>query len=288
MRSILVEPVLLLIFLILVPPFVMGQSGSSIFIENPRIDPSDPVTGEETRISYYLILNSTCIPNGSRLRVGEEIYPAVFNESAFDPENENVLFFEASLTPQTSGKLKVLIEIEMNGTWNGAGSFILDVEEKAASDEDTILGFPKWYCSISIILVTLAVIFFTWSYFKGRSMQKAKGNDAAAGMVFCSSCGKPVKKDDIICPWCKTTLDDEEFICGKCKKPVSSSDRKCPHCGAVLADPYDNAVQEIPSVRKKKPLSKTIEISPSKKRKCPECGNILLDDETKCPLCGYE
>ncbi|HHD15778.1 MAG TPA: zinc-ribbon domain-containing protein, partial [Euryarchaeota archaeon] len=59
-------------------------------------------------------------------------------------------------------------------------------------------------------------------------------------------------------------------------------------CGAVLADPYDNAVQEIPSVRKKKPLSKTIEISPSKKRKCPECGNILLDDETKCPLCGYE
>jgi RNA polymerase subunit RPABC4/transcription elongation factor Spt4 len=50
----------------------------------------------------------------------------------------------------------------------------------------------------------------------------------------CPKCGRPVEKDFIACPHCRTKLRN---ICGTCGKPLEPDWRVCPYCATGVARP---------------------------------------------------
>lgn len=50
----------------------------------------------------------------------------------------------------------------------------------------------------------------------------------------CPKCGRPVEKDYIACPHCRTKL---RYLCVNCGRPVEPGWQMCPYCAEPLARP---------------------------------------------------
>ncbi len=258
-------------------------------ISHPHWSPGAPLEG--TNIDLFVLIVREDLSNISEVRASIDgtYYPMAINT---DLDDENVSgLFQGSVNFGSSGDINVTIQVLIDGKWIDEGSFMITVGEKNDDEEDTIFGLPKLYCSISIIILTIIVIFFTWSYFKGRSMQKTEERDTGRIKVECSDCGKPIGNNERSCPWCGIELEEEEYICGKCSKTVSSKDEICPFCDAsLLTGPSKERMMDEISNKK------SINGNPRQKRKmdkkgkrtCKECGTVLMIDEKACPVCNKE
>ncbi|MBN1540302.1 MAG: zinc ribbon domain-containing protein, partial [Candidatus Thermoplasmatota archaeon] len=152
--------------------------------------------------------------------------------------------------------------------------------------DDTIFGLPKTYFAISVVFITVIVIFLTWSYFKGRRMQKKMKEEAENSNMVCSACGAPLSIDDKRCPGCHAEIEEEEHICGACKKAISEKDTVCPHCGVRLKNEIvDDKGREQ---GKKDPDLEKIgtKVDMTGKKRCGKCGAVYLEKEGSCPECG--
>jgi len=160
----------------------------------------------------------------------------------------------------------------INGTVDGKG--------------DTILGLPKTYCAISILFMTFIVIFLTWSYFKGRKMQKETESATGSSRIACSACGAPISLDDEKCPKCGAEFEEEEHICGSCGAVISEKDSRCRKCGVKLRGPTpEKVVKEKPKADPDlKKLGRKVDMTG--KVKCRKCGAVYLKKEGTCPECG--
>lgn len=217
-----------------------------------------------------------------RLSVDGVFFNANISQPSFLNGTGWVIVCSVTLTFEGSGKKEAIVEQLLSSGWVDKGTLTIDVKEKD-DEENTIFGLPRWYCSVSIIVLTIMIIFFTWSYFKGRKMKREMGSDPGTLSIQCSECGKPVGTEERFCPWCGASLDEEEFICGKCRKPVSKDDKKCPHCDAgLLPDRKDE--KEI-SGSNKDTAEKKKKVDMTKKRTCKHCGTVLMKDEKVCPVC---
>jgi len=190
-------------------------------------------------------------------------------------------------------KVKIELDGEINLTFNtrsGNGSLensdLITMTVEGREEVDTILGLPKTYCAISVIFITLIIIFLTWSYFKGKKMQKELEHDTGASKMACSACGAGISIEDEKCPKCGAVFEEEEHICGNCGKIISENDTKCSKCGTKLKVPEDipkeqNRSKIEPDLKK---LKKKIDMSG--KVNCISCNTIFLEKEGKCPQCN--
>lgn len=204
-----------------------------------------------------------------------------------DDDGSGSKLYSADLEFNSNGTKLIIVEADLDGKWVVQGSFVIDVMKGSdEGGERTILGLPSWYCSITVIILTVIVIFLTWAYFRGRAMVKAKESGAENGAgVVCSSCGKPVGMSETYCPWCGVSLDEDEYLCGKCDKAVGRDDKVCENCGANLVSIGD---RRTPLTEKPKgpSLEEKMKIDNSNKRECDNCGTVLMNDEKICPVCG--
>ncbi|MEA3559024.1 MAG: zinc ribbon domain-containing protein, partial [Candidatus Thermoplasmatota archaeon] len=177
-------------------------------------------------------------------------------------------------------RISMVFENETTITSNIFTIKVLESEEE--KNNDTIFGFPKVYCGLSVIFLTFILILITWSYFKGRNIQKENVATTGAIKMTCSSCGSPVGPMDDICPKCNSRLDDEEHICGKCGSSISSDEVRCPKCKTLL-----KPVKRIDAGLKDPDIKKLNDVLDRKgKITCKKCGAVYLKNEGKCPECG--
>lgn len=253
------------------------------------IEPEDPVEDESITIRF-LVLNETPYPVfGARLSSGEKNFTA--DPSLIETINEsaNVILFACHLRFEEPGQKELIEEYYDGQDWYEAGSFNITVKKKEAGGGN-FLDLPDWYCSVGVILLTLGALFLTWSYFKGRRMQK-KPDMEDNEMFKCSDCGRPLKGNEDACPWCGVEITGEEYICGKCKKGVGPDDSRCPHCGASLITDSgggSSGKKSTANRSSKKNRTRTTDIPQESKKKCRNCGTVLLKSESKCPVCGKE
>ena len=83
----------------------------------------------------------------------------------------------------------------------------------------------------------------------------------------CPECGKPIKAEWIVCPYCRTKLSEETkvTVCPKCGKQVAFDWKACPACAANLEKTPKNK-------KKKKKVTYSPLGVPSKIGPCPVCG----------------
>ena len=253
------------------------------------IEPEKPVEDETIKISFLVMNNSMDPVFKIRLSFHNESFNAFPTLETEVNKTTTVILFTSYIKIGKTGEV-ILSEEHFDGSvWIEVGSFNITIEKKEKEDKN-FLGLPDWYCSVGVILLTIGALFLTWSYFKGRKMQKREVLEYDQGFK-CSDCGRPLKEEEDKCPWCGVEITGEEYICGKCKKIVKSDDRECPYCGAPLLLESD-----IPPPRGSLPGSKkmgdkksrTIEIPDKGKKKCSNCGTVLLRSEKKCPICGKQ
>ncbi|MGA1820431.1 MAG: zinc ribbon domain-containing protein [Thermoplasmatota archaeon] len=202
--------------------------------------------------------------------------------------------------PNSGGTIyHCLVQMEEEGTFNTTYIALLSndtavfqqgyrifINGSSEDDADTIFGLPKAYCAISVLFITFIVIFLTWSYFKGRKMQKDMGDAAGSSKIACSACGAPISMDDEKCPKCGAEFEEEEHICGNCGAVISERDQKCRKCGVKLKGPDPD--KEPGKKKKEDPDLKKIgkKVSMTGKVKCKKCGAVYLKKERKCPECN--
>jgi len=173
-----------------------------------------------------------------------------------------------------------------NGTTITIKGHPLFINSSTEEKDDTILGLPKTYCAISVLFITFIIIFLTWSYFKGRKMQKEMGASTGSSKIACSACGAPISMDDEKCPKCGAEFEEEEHICGNCGAVISEKDTRCRKCGVKLKGPITDEPKkpkpkEDPDLKK---LKRKVDMAG--KVKCRKCGAVYLKKEGVCPECG--
>jgi RNA polymerase subunit RPABC4/transcription elongation factor Spt4 len=278
---------LLTIFL-LVFLTIETTSGS---ISGPHWIPEAPVEGEEITIFVPLTFEDTENITGAKL-LFDDLNLTLNRYNGTSTKNDTILY-SCSFVPEENGTYLISVLISYNGEWNNEGSFPItilnDDDDDNSREDDTIFGLPKWYCSISVLLMTVVVIFLTWSYFKGKSIQRSREMTTGAISIECSECGKPVDKDERFCRWCGSELESEEFVCGKCGQTVDGKSKTCPHCGTSLL-----SARSIQVGDRKHEVNERIVNRPSRKERrniqgkweCAGCGAVLMENEIRCPVCG--
>jgi rubrerythrin len=268
--------------------FLPASAAAEITVFEPYWMPEEPKEGSEF---ILLVVVRDAYGNGpSDVRVEFtndtfDMLPAIPDPTS-ERWKEGVIF-KAAITLEESGTHNfTIIAIDTNGSKSSTGTLNLTLQDKGDEGENTILGMPRSYCSISIIFITLMIIFLTYSYFKGRRMQKGQEAVSGASKVACSDCGKAIDPADEKCPHCGAVFEEEEHLCGKCGKVISKDDKECPHCGIQLK----TFVSDLPKKNKKadKDLEKLKrkKIDMHGKVKCKGCGAVYLEKESRCPECG--
>jgi len=233
---------------------------------------------------YFVVFNSTNKIEGVRLTLDDEMINVNISIPDLKADGGWFAVCYAELSIGNSGAQELQVQLLINGSWHDAEKIDINVRsDDKDDDENTIFGLPRWYCSVSIIGITVIVIFFTWSYFKGRKMQKEKVMATGNTSIQCSECGKDVGTEEKFCPWCGVSLDEEEFVCGKCSKPVSKTDVECPNCGTRLLKQKETPKVSVDKKPKKK---KSKDLNMKEKRTCSKCETVLMKKEKVCPICG--
>ena len=83
----------------------------------------------------------------------------------------------------------------------------------------------------------------------------------------------------IICPYCKSPVEDGSLFCTNCGKPLNGekdiyTENICPCCGAELEEGATICLNCGNSVVNQK--------------QCPNCGEYVDEDNVFCTNCGYE
>jgi RNA polymerase subunit RPABC4/transcription elongation factor Spt4 len=259
----------------------------SVSIFGEHMVPAEPEEGEDVEIFVLVtdtdligISSVECIIGNSSLAM--DIYGST--EDTDLNWTRGVLY--TTIWEAESGDHNISFRVtDIEGNITSLGSIRVSVEED--EKEDTIFGLPRTYCAISAIFITLMIIFLTWSYFKGRRMQKEMGDKTGASMMACSACGTRISPDDDKCPKCGAEFDEEEHVCGSCGEVISEDDDKCPKCGAKLKS--SKKVGSVPSRKKDRDLEKLKrKVDMKGKVRCANCGTVYLKKEKSCPECSEE
>jgi len=272
------------LFLIFIPASV--SAGITIF--EPFHIPHEPEAGSE--FTLMAVVKDTEGVGPAEVKVFFENNSFVMTPAVPDPTaerwTEGVLHTSTVILEDGGLHYFEITCSSLNGSMSTSGPLNLTVKAREDNEEDKIFGMPRSYCSISVIFITLMIIFLTYSYFKGRKMQKGLEAVSGASKVACSDCGKPIDPSDAKCPHCGAVFEEEEHLCGKCGKIISRDDSKCPHCGTSLKTfiPTSQASGKKMDLDLEKLKSRKIEMKG--KVKCGKCGSIYLEKEGKCPECG--
>ena len=242
--------------------------------------PLDPMAGEEFDIFVYI--------SDTNLSREYEIFLNIesisfklerYNTSDIGQKYHHLYHSTIELDRAGALSFNVTTKIESNTTVLLSGE--LRITERPSDEDDTILGLPRWWCGISVIIGTLFIIFLTWAYFKGRSLRKNGMNDIKKKAT-CSSCGSYINDGDNICGKCGSDLDEVEYICGKCGKQITQGSRSCPHCGSRLKKGIGEKEQTIDQ-----DLGKLYRDTDMKgKVSCPNCDGIISITDRTCPACN--
>jgi uncharacterized OB-fold protein len=275
----IISTILLCVFLL---PASFGASGE---IFGAHYLPADPEEDEEVDLFVYV----RDPDNEGIERVYLDLSGEEYDMTRYDEDKEvnwtEGVLYHAAVKIKNGGDLNLTFHSRtVNGTISSTETISLFIEEK--DKEDTILGLPRTYCLISVIFITLIVIFLTWSYFKGRRMQKEIEHTTGVSGMACSACGAGISPDDEKCPKCGAVFEEEEHICGNCGEVISESDTKCSKCGTKLKKVGD--IPEKPPKKKEDPDLKKLKknIDMTGKTKCKDCGAVYLKKEGQCPECA--
>lgn len=267
----------------------MAGSASGIEASNLHWNPSNITEGGPSTI-FVMVRNISLNESISVHLLVEDANLTMTQWEEDDMTNGDVIYsVEHEFTDPGIHNITVIVLTDTDSTSIIIGR--ISVDEDNDGKDDTILGMPRWWCSVSIIIATGAFIFITWAYFKGRKLQIQKEQETGVAGSQCSECGKNVSDDADRCPHCGADLSDVEYVCGKCGKLVSSSAEKCPHCGTILHNmgKGENAISRDRKGKKKfDPDLKKLDSPLNMKGKveCYECGCVYLRKETSCPECG--
>lgn len=273
-----------IILVLLMLPHLFLVVNGEVFPTGTHWYPEEVREGERFTIFTVIISDDGSAPDIVNAKYqGETIQMQAMEENIADLNWSVGVLFHSEITPEFNKNTTIEIEITLD---NGSiSSFSIEgpviIEEKGEED-DTILGLPRIYCGLSVIFITFIVLLLTWSYFKGRNIQKQNVKMTGAIRISCSSCGAEVGPDDPRCGKCGADLDEEEHVCGKCGKLISSDDDECPKCGTRLRSVQKGSEE----VKIKQKRDKEILVDPEKKVTCRQCGAVYLKEEKKCPECG--
>jgi rubrerythrin len=264
------------------------SASAEVTIFEPYWMPQEPEAGSEFTILAVVKDTNGTGPLWVRVEFENgtfEMMPAIQDPES-DRWKDGVLHRASATLDKGGDHVFQVIAYSNDGNISSSGMLNLTVIGKEDEKEDTILGMPRAYCSISIIFITLMIIFLTYSYFKGRRMQKGLEAVSGASKVACSDCGKPIDPMDEKCPHCGAEFEEEEHLCGKCGKVISKDDAKCPHCGT----PLKTFKPTSPERGKKKDPDleklKKGEVDMKGKIRCGNCGAVYLKKEGSCPECS--
>ena len=271
-----------IISMIFIPSAINGLE-----VKGVHCYPPEPTTEEEVILFALLEGGENGFPPSLRMNLSS-------NYTSMEPENEmgsdqgNGTIYKAEFVPKIPGDNNITIEILMNDSWVEiwSGSIYIEESENKGSSDD-IFGLPRWWCAASVLFATILLIFLTWSYFKGKKLQKNNIEKTGALRIYCSECGKPISNDSEECPHCGSSLKGEEYICGKCKSPVSGDEKLCKVCGTKLTSIVNyssNGNRVIKSIDSKRPKREDRELK--EKITCKKCDCVYMGSEKSCPECG--
>jgi len=119
-------------------------------------------------------------------------------------------------------------------------------------DPDCPIFMPIFFCAIFLVVGVLytSIAVFVYRDAPKRGMKKWMWMVIATfvpnliGLIIyvvvrsgsndrCINCGKPVKKDFEVCPYCSTSLN---VVCTQCGKKVGLDWRVCPYCKSELTN----------------------------------------------------
>jgi len=106
---------------------------------------------------------------------------------------------------------------------------------------DELLPFTIF---IDIILTSIIICFLCKPMLNGKKVDENR----------CDDCGKKLKDDYKVCPYCGKC---RYITCPYCKKEVKEEFNLCPYCGKELYS-------------------------------CAKCGRVVKDNDIKCPGCGHK
>lgn len=205
----------------------------SFTVENIGTDGKSPVQGRPFGVSCLIRSDNGSGPDLVEVCSGNE-------SSTMYPKGGVVnwtigAIYEGTLRLDDHGNRTITIKVKGEGT---VVTFIYNItvkEDKPDHQGGTILGLPRWYCALSVVFLTVLLIFITFAYFKGRTLQRAKMAHDGQTYEFCSSCGTRTFPQGKVCPSCKKDLIDSIEVCGKCRSKVPKGSSTCPSCGVRLA-----------------------------------------------------
>ncbi|MGA1873804.1 MAG: hypothetical protein ACMUHY_09045 [Thermoplasmatota archaeon] len=278
---------IILLVLCLLSITISHEAGASAKLAGDHYQPREPVKGDE--VSFFVLFSQG---NGSSAGSVQLLIEGSVHEMEpyWEPDIDNTdgeILYHCVVIPQETGTFNITYKAFLdNGSSIILSGHPLTVFDTEKESDDLILGLPRTYCVISVLFITFIVIFLTWSYFKGRRMQKETEERTGASKIACSTCGATISMDDEKCPKCGAEFDEEEHICGSCGAVISGDDRKCRKCGVRLKLPEPEGLSgsdggEDPDLKK---IGKKVDMSG--KVKCKKCGTVYLKKEGKCPECG--
>ena len=110
---------------------------------------------------------------------------------------------------------------------------------------------------------------------KGVTRCEKCGAEVANNVAFCSACGSPMPKINVV-------LDENHMKCEGCGAIVDKNLRFCTSCGKPLVKPVQTVDQSGAPVL---PAASATDIGNS--NVCPSCGAALRKDLKFCTACGF-
>jgi len=211
-----------------------GPVIGSFTVENIGTDGPSLVTGRPFKVSCLIISDTGSGPELVEVLSGNSS-STMYPKSGTVNWSQGVLY-EGTLRLDDMGNHTVIISVKGEGT-TVTFLYNLTMKEGAADHNGpTLLGLPRWYCALSIVFLTLLLMFITFAYFKGRTLQRTRMLKEGQSYEFCSSCGARTRSKDRVCPSCRKELVDSIELCGRCRTKVQNGSSKCPSCGVRLAE----------------------------------------------------
>jgi hypothetical protein len=210
-------------------------ASGTLTVEDISTSRESPLAGERFEVRCLIRSVNGTGPDLVEVRAGDlkaTMYPST---DAIDWTQG--VAYEGRIALDKPGNYTLTITVS---TGEGTLTFFHDltvVENEGRAEGETILGLPRWYCALSVVIFTIFIMFLTFAYFKGRSIHRERSSDNVKTREFCSSCGSPLSPEDTACPSCRKELKGRVEVCGMCRSAVPSGSPRCPSCGTHLTDP---------------------------------------------------
>ncbi|MBN1389896.1 MAG: hypothetical protein JXA22_04560 [Candidatus Thermoplasmatota archaeon] len=280
------KAVLILLLTVLLIPFLGTVKGDAALCLD-HYSPLDPVEGDV--VQFYVVGSTN---NGSgilsvELRMDNRTQIMTPAWEGVSMSKEPAIIYSCSMTVLNPGTHNITYTaILTNGSSILFEGHTIHVNGTEDQKKDTIFGLPKTYFAISVIFITVIIIFLTWSYFKGKKIQKQTTRGAEPSGMVCSACGATISQDDERCPGCNAEFEEEEHICGACGGIISEKDMKCPHCNVKLKEKALNCPESPEKENDPDLLKIKGEVDMTGKVRCKNCSAVYMKSEGSCPECG--